>query len=80
MKLSKKQISEPIKINNNIVEITRCEDCGPGTKLLGSLNKLEKDSLLILVSSLSESSTKEELSFITLFLLNYLLSFFHQGI
>jgi len=31
-----------------IVEITRCEDCGPGTKLLGSLKKLEKDSLLIL--------------------------------
>ena len=36
------------KFDNNIVEITRCEDCGPGTKLLGSLNKLEKDSLLIL--------------------------------
>ena len=30
------------------VEITRCEDCGPGTKLLGSLDKLNKDSLLIL--------------------------------
>ena len=36
------------KFDNNIVEITRCEDCGPGTKLLGSLNKLEKNSLLIL--------------------------------
>ena len=36
------------KINNNIVEITRCEDYGPGTKLLGSLDKLKKDSLLIL--------------------------------
>ncbi len=36
------------KFANNIVEITRCEDCGPGTKLLGSLNKLEKNSLLIL--------------------------------
>ena len=36
------------KFNNNVVEITRCEDCGPGTKLLGSLNKLEKNSLLIL--------------------------------
>ena len=30
------------------VEITRCEDCGPGTKLLGSLHKMEKDSLLVL--------------------------------
>ena len=36
------------KFNNNIVEITRCEDCGPGTKLLGSLNKLKKNSLVIL--------------------------------
>ena len=34
--------------DSNIVEVTRCEDCGPGTKLLGSLNKLKKDSLLIL--------------------------------
>jgi hypothetical protein len=37
------------KFNNNIVEITRGEDFGPGTKLLGSLNKIKKDSLLILV-------------------------------
>jgi hypothetical protein len=36
------------QFNNSKVEITRCEDCGPGTKLLGSLNKLEKNSLLIL--------------------------------
>jgi len=36
------------KFDNSIVEITRCEDCGPGTKLLGSLNKLRKNSLLIL--------------------------------
>ena len=36
------------KFDNNIVEITRCEDCGPGTKLLGSLNKLNKNSLIIL--------------------------------
>ena len=36
------------KFSNNIVEVTRCEDCGPGTKLLGSLKKLKKDSLLIL--------------------------------
>ena len=34
--------------DSKIVEVTRCEDCGPGTKLLGSINKLEKDSLLIL--------------------------------
>ena len=37
------------KFFNDKVEITRCEDCGPGTKLLGSLKKLKKDSLLILV-------------------------------
>ena len=36
------------KFNSNIVEVTRCEDCGPGTKLLGSLNKVKKNSLLIL--------------------------------
>ena len=30
------------KFDNNLVEVTRCEDCGPGTKLLGSLNKFEK--------------------------------------
>ena len=29
------------------VEITRCEDCGPGTKLLGSLNKIDGNSLNI---------------------------------
>ena len=37
------------KFDNNLIEITRCEDCGPATKLLGSLNKLEKNSLIILV-------------------------------
>ena len=36
------------KFDSSIVEITRCEDCGPGTKLLGSLNKFEKNSLVIL--------------------------------
>ena len=36
------------KFDDKIIEITRCEDCGPGTKLLGSLNKLKKDSLIIL--------------------------------
>ena len=33
---------------NSRIEVTRCEDCGPGTKLLGSLHKMEKDSLLVL--------------------------------
>ena len=37
------------KFNTSDVEITRCEDCGPGTKLLGSLNKFKKNSLVILV-------------------------------
>jgi len=37
------------KFDSNIVEIVRCEDCGPGTKLLGSLDKFEKNSLVILV-------------------------------
>tara|TARA_B100000700_G_C14941780_1_gene807138 strand:+ start:435 stop:1166 length:732 start_codon:yes stop_codon:yes gene_type:complete len=36
------------KIKNETIEIIRCEDCGPGTKLLGSVEKLEKNSLLIL--------------------------------
>jgi len=36
------------KFDSNVVEITRCEDCGPGTKLLGSLDKFEKNSLVIL--------------------------------
>ena len=35
------------KFDNSIVEITRCEDYGPATKLLGSLDKLEKNSLVI---------------------------------
>ena len=36
------------KFDSSVVEVTRCEDCGPGTKLLGSLNKFEKNSLVIL--------------------------------
>ena len=36
------------KFSDSRVEITRCEDCGPGTKLLGSLDKLNKNSLIIL--------------------------------
>ena len=33
---------------DDCIEITRCEDCGPGTKLLGSIDKLKKNSLIIL--------------------------------
>jgi len=40
--------SEIPQFDNKSVEVTRCEDCGPGTKLLGSLDKLEKNSLIIL--------------------------------
>jgi len=36
------------KFNDNRIEITRCEDYGSGTKLLGSLSKFTKDSLIIL--------------------------------
>ena len=36
------------KFNDPIIEITRCEDFGPGTKLLGSLNKFKENSLIIL--------------------------------
>ena len=36
------------KFDSNLVEITRCDDFGPGTKLIGSLNKLKKNSLVIL--------------------------------
>ncbi len=36
------------KFNSSIVEVTRCDDFGPGTKLLGSLDKVNKNSLLIL--------------------------------
>ncbi len=36
------------KFADPIVEIIRCEDFGPGTKLLGSLEKFNKNSLVIL--------------------------------
>ena len=36
------------KFTDKKIEITRCDDFGPGTKLLGSLKKIEKNSLLIL--------------------------------
>ena len=53
--LKYKRFSETIddhlvpKFNNKIIEVNRGEDYGPGTKLLGSLNKLKKNSLVILV-------------------------------
>jgi hypothetical protein len=37
------------KFEDTIVEIIRCEDYGPGTKLLGSIDKIKKNSLIILV-------------------------------
>tara|TARA_Y100000590_G_C15480210_1_gene923681 strand:+ start:20 stop:751 length:732 start_codon:yes stop_codon:yes gene_type:complete len=52
--LKYKRFSETIKdsqipkFDTGDIEITRCEDYGPGTKLLGSLNKFKKNSLLIL--------------------------------
>ena len=36
------------KFEDNAVKINRCEDYGPGTKLLGSIDEIKKDSLLIL--------------------------------
>jgi len=42
------EINQIPKFDNNIVEIIRCDDCGPGTKLLGSVDKLKKNSLVIL--------------------------------
>ena len=36
------------KFNSKVVEVNRCQDFGPGTKLLGSIKKLQKDSLVIL--------------------------------
>ena len=37
------------RFDNPIVEITRCEDFGPGTKLLGSLQKISKFDYVILL-------------------------------
>ena len=36
------------RFQDKIVEVTRCDDYGPGTKLLGSLDKVKKDSLIVL--------------------------------
>ena len=48
------KIEEIPKFDNSKVEIVRCEDFGPGTKLLGSLKKIEKNSLVILVDDDNE--------------------------
>ncbi len=37
------------KFNDGIIEIVRCEDCGPGTKLLGSIENLNKNNLLAIL-------------------------------
>lgn len=37
------------KFKDKKIEIVRCDDYGPGTKLLGSIKKFTKNSLLILV-------------------------------
>ena len=34
------------KFNDESVIVNRCEDFGPGTKLLGSLDKIDKNSLI----------------------------------
>jgi len=36
------------KFNDESVIVNRCEDFGPGTKLLGSIDKINKNSLIIL--------------------------------
>jgi len=36
------------KFNDESVIVNRCEDFGPGTKLLGSIDKIDKNSLIIL--------------------------------
>ncbi len=41
--------NEVPKFTDNSIEVIRCEDFGPGTKLLGSLEKLKGNSLIILV-------------------------------
>ena len=48
------------RFDNPIVEITRCEDFGPGTKLLGSLDKFEKNSLIIFLEDESNSFKSSE--------------------
>ena len=35
------------KFNDPAVEISRCEDFGPGTKLLGSLGKFKDNSFIL---------------------------------
>ncbi len=40
--------SEIPNFKDSRIEVNRCEDFGPGTKLLGSLNKFKNDSLIVL--------------------------------
>ena len=42
------------KFNNQKIEVIRCDDYGPGTKLLGSLKNIKKNSLVILVDDDNE--------------------------
>ena len=51
------------KFDSSIVEVTRCEDCGPGTKLLGSLNKLEKNSIALIPHKGVVYGTKDHIIF-----------------
>ena len=37
------------KIKSNFVEITRCDDFGPATKILGSLDKVKKYDCAIII-------------------------------
>ena len=48
-RFKEKILDENMPKFDSTVELTRCEDYGPGTKLLGSINKFNQDSLLILV-------------------------------
>ena len=54
------------KFDEEKIEITRCEDYGPGTKLLGSLHKIKKDSLVILADDdhSYENYTRHYMSYI----------------
>ena len=42
-------MDEDLPETNDIITITRCEDFGPGTKLLGSYKLFEKDAIVILI-------------------------------
>ena len=36
-------------INSDFVEVIRCKDCGPATKIMGSINKLKEYDCLIII-------------------------------